>query len=254
MPITTDTGRVRRHPWEMPKLMLSRHSPTVDLRLVIDALPLRTRRAMLEGVEANDIIVGTYTSRDLGICPMLAAHRQGVRTDFMAFAGAWDRFSGQRKVRTASTRELRVLVAHLEASILADEDVAGEFAAAIADHNRLATQVPAFAPQPQAQPQPLPLEREVFAADALPARVERKVSIADLLPPPRPRPQVARRRKQGIRPGDPDRSRELGRRSGAGWLRPARTFEEFERTLAAAEAMLAEREARESREAEPTGV
>ena len=31
---------------------------------------------MLEGVRENEIIVGAYTDRDGGICPMLAAHRQ----------------------------------------------------------------------------------------------------------------------------------------------------------------------------------
>ncbi len=32
------------------------------------------------------IIVGAYVDRDGGVCPMLAAHRQGGRTDFLTFA------------------------------------------------------------------------------------------------------------------------------------------------------------------------
>ena len=44
---------------------------------------------MLEGIAANDIIVGAYTTGD-GICPMLAAHRHGGRTSQIAFAQAWD--------------------------------------------------------------------------------------------------------------------------------------------------------------------
>ena len=35
---------------------------------------------MLEGMDANRIIVGAYTDRQGGICPMLAAHRHGGRT------------------------------------------------------------------------------------------------------------------------------------------------------------------------------
>ena len=46
---------------------------------------------------------------------MLAAHRHGGRTSFIAFARAWDRFAGARRARPATERELRVLVAHLEA-------------------------------------------------------------------------------------------------------------------------------------------
>lgn len=226
--------------------MQSRHSPTVDLRHVIDALPLRTRLAMLEGVQANDIIVGTYTSQGLGICPMLAAHRQGAHTDFLAFATAWDRFSGERRVRTASRRELRVLVAHLENSIFADQDIAGEFASAIADHRRLASRLPEPA-RPLVPEVPVPAEMLVAAPVAQPA--ERTYSIEDLLPKPIPR----RRTRVGVRPGDPDRSHET-RRPGAGWLRPVRTYDEFERLVAAAEAMLEERDAREARERELTGV
>ena len=62
-----------------------------------------------------------------GVCPMLAAHRRGGRTDLLAFAHAWDRFTGAgRRPRRASRRELGVLVAHLEASLL--EDAAPELA------------------------------------------------------------------------------------------------------------------------------
>ncbi len=40
---------------------------------------------MLEGIAANEIIVGAYSTDD-GICPMLAAHRAGGRTSVIAFA------------------------------------------------------------------------------------------------------------------------------------------------------------------------
>ncbi|MFX7549051.1 hypothetical protein ABTJ50_22160, partial [Acinetobacter baumannii] len=78
------------------------------------------REAMLEGVRANDLIVGAYSDRQGGVCPMLAAHRHGGRTSFVSFAHAWDRFAGAKRARRATQRELRVLEAHLEASILAE--------------------------------------------------------------------------------------------------------------------------------------
>jgi hypothetical protein len=39
-----------------------------------------------------------------------------------------------------------------------------------------------------------------------------------------------------VRPGDPDRSRELGRRSGWSWLRPFRRLDDYERAIAGAQA------------------
>ena len=73
-----------------------------DLRLTIDCLPLRTRMAMLEGVRSNEIIVGAYTDREGGVCPMLAAHRCGGRTNFISFAKAWDRFAHAKRARKAT--------------------------------------------------------------------------------------------------------------------------------------------------------
>jgi hypothetical protein len=116
----------------------TRRSPIDQLRTAIDCLPLATRRAMLDGVRADEIIVGAYADRRGGVCPMLAAHRRGGRTSFLGFAKAWDGFarvgSGSRR---ASERELGVLAAHLEASILAENVPSGDLAAAIADHRRL---------------------------------------------------------------------------------------------------------------------
>jgi hypothetical protein len=94
------------------------------LRRVVDCLPYETRIAMLEGLRRYDrIIVGAYTDRTGGVCPMLAAHRCGGRTDFRAFARAWDRFTGARKrARRATEREVRTLAAQLEASIWAEDE------------------------------------------------------------------------------------------------------------------------------------
>lgn len=103
-----------------------------DLRRAIDCLPVETRVAMLQGVRSNDIIVGAYTTRDGGVCPMLAAHRCGGRTSLISFARNWDRFTRAKRARRATQRELRILVAHLEASLLAEG--LPELEASIAQH------------------------------------------------------------------------------------------------------------------------
>jgi len=121
-----------------------RASTLEELRLTIDCLPLRTRIAMLEGVRTNEIIVGAYVDRHGGVCPMLAAHRNGGRTSFISFAKAWDRFAGAKRARRATERELRVLIAHLEESIAAEEGI--DLAGAISDHERLT----AARPRPRA--------------------------------------------------------------------------------------------------------
>jgi hypothetical protein len=110
-------------------------APIEDLRLAIDCLPLRTREAMLAGIHTHEIIVGAYSDRRGGVCPMLAAHRCGGRTSFLAFARAWDRFAGGRRARPATDRELRVLETHLRASILAD--CSADLGETIAEHQAL---------------------------------------------------------------------------------------------------------------------
>jgi hypothetical protein len=121
--------------------MRTRRRATIeDLRQAIDRLPRHTRIAMLEGIAANDIIVGAYSTGD-GICPMLAAHRHGGRTSHIAFAQAWDAvaFRGQRRARArrATERELLILCSHLQASVLEHDAPAQELAAAQRDHEAL---------------------------------------------------------------------------------------------------------------------
>ena len=104
---------------------------TERLRHVVDCLPYDTRVAMLQGLQRYDrIIVGAYSDRSGGVCPMLAAHRCGGRTDFRSFARAWDRFTGAgRRARKASEREVRTLIAQIEASIWREEEMRAEVAA-----------------------------------------------------------------------------------------------------------------------------
>jgi len=93
---------------------------------------------MLEGVRVNDIIVGAYTDRKGGVCPMLAAHRCGGRTDFLAFAHAWDRFTKAKRPRLATEREVQTLVSYLKASLMDAEGFGGDdLAGAIADHQAM---------------------------------------------------------------------------------------------------------------------
>jgi hypothetical protein len=113
------------------------NSPIERLRLAIDCLPERTREAMLEGVRANErIIAGAYVDESGGVCPMLAAHRCGGRTDFLSFAKSWDRFArAPGRARAATRREVAILVSQLEDSLLLGSG--SQLDAAIAEHRRL---------------------------------------------------------------------------------------------------------------------
>jgi len=112
----------------------SARDPISRLRIAIECLPDHTRRAMLDGVRANTIVVGAYTDGRGGICPMLAAHRNGGRTSFLSFARAWDAFARADGVRPATERELRVLEDLLVAAITDAPDGYTDLGAAIAEH------------------------------------------------------------------------------------------------------------------------
>ena len=81
---------------------------------------------MLRGIAANRIVVGKYVDPESGgICPMLAAHRNGGRTSLASFARAWDAYTGAKRPRRATRREVRILRSMLETS-LAGEDLPEE--------------------------------------------------------------------------------------------------------------------------------
>ena len=91
---------------------------------------------MLRGVETNErIIVGAYVDEHGGVCPMLAAHRCGGRTDFLSFAKSWDRFARSSAGRPASEREVRILTAQLRDSIECSSGM--ELDRVIAEHREL---------------------------------------------------------------------------------------------------------------------
>src|SRR3954464_5412858 len=108
--------------------------PAEELRRAIDCLPVETRQAMLDGIEQSRIIVGAYVDRQGGVCPMLAAHRNGGRTSLASFARSWDRYTkAGSRARPATERELRTLTAMLEASIALDEAGDSQLGDAIPD-------------------------------------------------------------------------------------------------------------------------
>jgi hypothetical protein len=120
----------------MPSARSRNAHPIDELRLAVRCLPLQTREAMLEGVLSGPrIIVGAYTDGEGGVCPMLAAHRRGGRTNFLSFARSWDRFTHARRRRRATRHELAVLVGLLRASLMDEERV--DLAGAIDEHSDL---------------------------------------------------------------------------------------------------------------------
>jgi hypothetical protein len=121
----------------MAKRSHTRRAPVEELRRAIDCLPAATRQAMLDGVQANErIIAGAYVDGHGGVCPMLAAHRRGARTNLLSFARAWDRFArARRQMRTVTQRELDILVRQLQSSLM--RETGSGLDEAIAQHRDL---------------------------------------------------------------------------------------------------------------------
>jgi hypothetical protein len=74
---------------------------------------------MLSGLGTNTVITGAF-SDGTGICPMLAAHRNGGRTSAVSFPEAWDTFCGvhgRNITRPATQEEVSVLRAQLQDSL-----------------------------------------------------------------------------------------------------------------------------------------
>jgi hypothetical protein len=103
-----------------PRFVEERRSRTLAqaLNRAVRELPASTRQAMLAAVEADELIVGAYADLRGRACPMLAAHRRGARTDVGAFPRAWDAFGRARRPRLATRRELDILAALLEESLV----------------------------------------------------------------------------------------------------------------------------------------
>lgn len=164
---------------------------------------------MLRGLEDGPIIAGAYVDHDSGgICPMLAAHRNGGRTDLSSFARAWDCYTGARRPRLATEREVRALRSYLEYSLATEED--------LADGSLRKTASRLRAERSRSRREEVVAETVRASRDRTPAQI-----------------------------GDRDRSAELARREGASWIRPTRRYDVFRERVAAAGEQLAEQRAAE---------
>ncbi|MCP9490537.1 MAG: hypothetical protein MSC31_11765 [Solirubrobacteraceae bacterium MAG38_C4-C5] len=194
------------------------------MRAAVDRLPLATRRAMLEGIQSESIIVGADGNPRGGVCPIYATASPPSKRIGAPFARAWDRFAGARLARPASEPELRTLRTLLETSIGAEPESAPVVSlnAAIAAHKASQARTRARA------------ERPVLEARSPAKRSPRSLPMRTTSPAPR--------RDTGER----DRTAELSQRNGWAWLRPFRRYDDYERALLA----LDEMEARTRPEAE----
>ncbi|MGH2985611.1 MAG: hypothetical protein ACRDLO_02850 [Solirubrobacterales bacterium] len=156
--------------------------PARRLRHAVERLPRHTKEAMLRGIDTNRIIVGAYVDPESGgICPMLAAHRNGGRTSVASFARAWDDYTNARRRRRATRREVRTLRSLLESSLDLDPALEhtsiAELAAQIrAERAELARYAPAA-------PSPATTEPEITIPepDDASIRVRRRYPVRDLL-------------------------------------------------------------------------
>jgi len=164
---------------------------------------------MLEGLRKNEIIAGGYTVKGGGICPMLAAHRNGGRTSLASFARSWDRFTGARQPRPATPRELNALASYLELSLLRDE-------------------------------------QDELSVTSLAAQLRAERGAASAPRQPAIEPAEPKRPSKRLPTDDRHRGRELRGRARWAWLRPTRSYEVFSERLGAAEQQLSERSAREA--------
>ena len=161
---------------------------------------------MLRGIATNRIIVGAYVdSSSGGICPMLAAHRNGARTSVAQFASAWDVYTCAKRPRRATRREVRTLRSLLEWSLDKSTDLsAGSLAEAAAQ---------------------IRAEREQFRCATTADTVVTPVERADT--------------------GERHRGRELRLSRDWAWMRPTKRLDEYKDLLAAAEEQLSEQRAAE---------
>lgn len=253
---------------------MHRRGPAEELRATIDQLPLQVRQGVLDGIKGRRIIAGAHADGSGGVCPMVAADshvqwrtvsRPNVATAQQA-AIAWDRYVEASGIsRTATKRQLLALTSMLEASILAEESrTEVPFADVIAEFERsrsrgIATETPAarpYAPAPADYTYAPPAPHAAPAPYAPAAPYAPPVAPAPAAPvapaPPAPvaapsAPEAPTHRKRLRDTGERDRSKELHERGGWAWLRPFRSYDEYEETLLRA---LAELDAADPRRVE----
>jgi hypothetical protein len=92
---------------------------------------------MLVGLANNTVITGAFTGVGSGVCPMMAAHREGGRTSCVAFPEAWDKFTGvygRAICRQATEYEVGILRMQIQESLV---PVSSPLGAAIAEHTAM---------------------------------------------------------------------------------------------------------------------
>jgi hypothetical protein len=183
-----------------------------ELRAAVDRLPLSTRHAMLQGIDRKPIIVGADGNLGGGVCPMLAASGGSQKEVGKPFARAWDRYARVKFSRRATERELLTLRTMLVASIEAQTESPVD----LRDGAMLARRV---ATEHKAEPA-VDLEAAIAEHEATKERNEAASR-------PAAEPREAERRDTGER----DRTDELSGRHGWAWLRPFRSYDDYERVL-----------------------
>ena len=183
-----------------------------ELRAAVDRLPLSTRQAMLEGIDRKPIIVGADGNLGGGVCPMLAASGGSQKEVGKPFARAWDRYAGVKFSRRATERELLTLRTMLVSSIQAQTESPIDLREGAMLARRVATEA-------KAEPA-VDLSAAIAEHEATKQRNEAA------------RQPVAEPRR-GERPdtGERDRTDEFSGRHGWAWLRPFRSYDEYERVL-----------------------
>jgi hypothetical protein len=230
-------------------------------------LPLDVRQAVLDGIKNQRIIAGAHADGSGGVCPMVAADVSDSLFSWrnvsaasvhvaQEAARAWDRYAdASGSSRSATKRQLIALTAMLEASILEEcdeteaplHDIMAEFERA---RSRGSWSPP---PLPRTHVPDLPVARRArrdlpMAAPAMP-EVPAAPSAAPSVPdvpvaapsapavpavaatPPLEAPVSRRSSRPRRDTGERDRSAELSERGGWAWLRPFRSYDEYEETL-----------------------
>jgi hypothetical protein len=249
--------------------VMQRRGPAQELRATIDRLPLHVRQAVLDGIKGQRIIAGAHADGSGGVCPMVAAdihlpwrevNKSSVTTAQEA-ARAWDRYAdASGSSHTATKRQLLALTAMLEVSILQEtsrlemplSDAIAEYERARSRRRAPEIEIPTAAPASlPALPPDIPTTapaRYLSLADAYevtpeepePSRVVRptpveepvEIEMAREVPVAAEAPVAPVRSKRERRnTGEHNRRPELEEREGWAWLRPFRSYDEYEETL-----------------------
>ena len=193
-----------------------------ELRAAVDRLPLSTRQMMLEGIDKKPIIVGADGNLGGGVCPMLAASGGSQKAVGKPFARAWDSYAGVKFSRRATERELLTLRTMLIASIEAQTESPVDLREGAMLARRVATESTSELPTQSKSEPAVDLRSAIDEHEATKQRNEAARRAAEV-----PEREPRERRDTG----EHDRTDELSGRHGWAWLRPFRSYDDYERVL-----------------------